>query len=88
MLSKTRNLNPIISLQVTERKWFHTKKIIKKKNPIEIIMDADDTVHFANTPAQAEFLQHSLEQVARNITLYVNTYKTEFMCFKQNRAIK
>ena len=36
-----------------------------------------------NRPAQAKFLLHSLEQATRGIGLYVNTNKTEFMCFKQ-----
>ena len=40
---------------------------------------ADDLALLANTPAQAEFLLHRLEQVARDIDLYVNAKKTEYM---------
>ena len=48
-------------------------------------MDADyanDLVLLANTPAQAEFLQHRLEQTAGDIGLHVNSNKT-FMCFNE-----
>ena len=48
---------------------------------------ADDLVFLANTPSQLESLLHSLEQTARGIRLYVNSDKTEFMCFIQNSAI-
>ena len=40
--------------------------------------DADDLVFFTNTPAQAEYLLHSLEQAARDIVLHMNSDKTEF----------
>ena len=36
----------------------------------------DDLMLFTNTP----------EQTAKNISFYVNTDKTEFMCFKQDGA--
>ena len=36
----------------------------------------DDLAFQANTPAQAEFLLHSLEQAARGIGLYVEANKT------------
>ena len=52
--------------------------------------DVDSAVNlvlFANTPAQAEFLQHRKEQIVRSIGLFVNVNKTEFMCFKQEGAI-
>ena len=41
---------------------------------------ADDLVLFKNTPTQAESL---LGQAVGGISLCVNTYKTEFMSFKQ-----
>ena len=41
---------------------------------------ADDLVLFANILAEAKYLLHSLEQVARDIGLYVNSDKTEFVC--------
>ena len=47
---------------------------------------ADDLVIFANTPAQAESLLHSLGQAAGGIVLCVNANKTEFKCLKQERA--
>ena len=40
-----------------------------------------------NTPAQIEPLMHSPKQAAREIGLYVNWDKTEFMCFNQDGAI-
>ena len=47
---------------------------------------ADDLTHLANTPAQAISLLYSLEQAARDIGLFVNSDKTDFMCFKQDGA--
>ena len=44
---------------------------------------ADDIAILANTPDQAETLQHSLERAAANIGLYVNAHKTEYMCYNQ-----
>ena len=49
--------------------------------------DADDLVFLTNTPSQAEYLLHRLEQAARGIGFYVNTYETVFMCFKHDQAI-
>ena len=49
------------------------KKATNRQRPIETITDAgyvDYLVLLANTPAQAESLLHSLEQVARGIGLY------------------
>ena len=40
-----------------------------------------------NIPAQAETLLHSLEQAAADIDLYVNTDKTEYMCFNERGDI-
>ena len=48
---------------------------------------ADDLILLANTPAQAESLQHSLKQAARGFGLYVNSDKTDFTCFDQDSAI-
>ena len=44
---------------------------------------ADDLALLANIPDQTESLLHYLEQVTVGIGLYLNTNKTEFMCFKQ-----
>ena len=41
----------------------------------------------ANTPTQAETLQHSLERAAAGIGLHVNAHKTEYMCFNQTGDI-
>ena len=35
-----------------------------------------------NTPAQMKSLLHHVEQLARGIGLYVNSNKTEVICFK------
>ena len=45
------------------------------------------TVLLANSPIQAESLLHSLEWAAGGIGLYVNTDKTEYMCFNQRGDI-
>ena len=42
-----------------------------------------DLVFLANTPTQAEYRLHSLEQAAGGIGLHVNADKTECMCFNQ-----
>ena len=41
----------------------------------------------ADAPSQAESLLHSLEQVAKSISLYVNSEKTEFLYFNQCSVI-
>ena len=49
-------------------KWFYTHTHTQSRRyPVETMTDAgyaDDLVLLANKPAQAESLQHSLEQVA------------------------
>ena len=40
----------------------------------------------ANTPVQAKPLLHNLKQAARGIRLYLNSDKTEFICFNQDGA--
>ena len=47
----------------------------------------DDLALLTNTPAEAEFQLLSLDQVAEGISVYVNTIRTEFICFKQEGAI-
>ena len=42
---------------------------------------ADDIALLANTPTQAKYQLHSLEQAAGSIGLHVNAEKTDFMCF-------
>ena len=77
----TENVN-----RSNEIKWFHTQK--KSRYPVETITDpvyADHLALLANTPAQAESLLHSQKETARGIGLYVNSDRTEFMCFKMVR---
>ena len=45
------------------------------------------TAILANTPDQAETLQHSLERAAAGIGLHVNAHKTEYMCYNQTGDI-
>ena len=47
----------------------------------------DEQKLLTNTPVQAESLLHSLDQAARDIDLYENKDKIEFICFKQKEAI-
>ena len=69
-----------------ERKRFHIlKKARSRWYTIETISDADytdDLVLLINITGQAESLLPNLEQKARGIGLYVNSVKTQFMCFK------
>ena len=63
-----------------KRKWFHIKKIRKRQYPAKTITVTDANyiqylALFVNTPAQAESLLHSLEQIAGGIGLHVNTNK-------------
>ena len=57
-----------------------------RRHPAQTITDTDNADHIAflaNTFADAESLQHSLERAAGGIGLYVNADKTEYMCFNQ-----
>ena len=61
-----------------------------KRYPAKTITDADyadDIAILANTPNQAETLQHSLEQAAAGIGLHVNAHKTEYMCYDETGDI-
>ena len=51
------------------------------------VSEVDNQALLANTPASAKSLLHSLELTAKSIGLCVNTDKTQFICFKQNRLI-
>ena len=53
-------------------------------------MDADyidDIAFLANTPTQAKFLLHSLEQAAGGIGLHLNADKMEYICYNQKGDI-
>ena len=57
-----------------------------RKYPVKTITDADyadDIAILANTPNQAETLEHGLERAASGIGLHVNAHNTEHMCFNQ-----
>ncbi len=47
----------------------------------------DDIAILANTPAQTETPQSSLDQAAAGINLHVNADKMEYMCFNQRGDI-
>ena len=73
-----------------ERKWLYTKKARSRWYSTETIIDADyadDIAFLANTPNQAESLQHSLEKVAGGISFHVNADKIGYICFNQKRDI-
>ena len=68
-------------------------ELTKKRSsryPAKTITDtdyADDIAILANSPNQAETLQHSLERAAVGIDLYVNAHKTEYMYYNQTGDI-
>ena len=65
---------------------FKLAKERSRRYPTQTFTDvdfSDDIALLANTPTQAESLQHSLERTACGIGLHVNADKTEYMCFNQ-----
>ena len=69
---------------------FELTKKRSRRFPAKTITDADyadDIAILANSPNQAETLLHSLERAATCIGLYVNTHKTEYMCYNQTGDI-
>ena len=71
--------------KIRENSFELTKKR-SRRYPAKTITDANyanDIAILANTPNQAEKLQHSLERAATGIELHVNAHKTEYMCFNQ-----
>ena len=71
-------------------KWFELTKKRSRRYPVKTITkadSADDIAILANTPNQAETLQHSLERAATGIGLHVNAHKTEYMCYNQTGDI-
>ena len=68
------------------REGFELTKKRSIRYPAKTITDADYVdaiVILANTPNQAETLQHSLERATAGIGLHLNAHKTEYMCFNQ-----
>ena len=69
---------------------FELTKKRSRRYPAKTITDADytdDITILANTPTQAETLQHSLERAVGGIGLHVNAHKTEYMCLNQTGII-
>ena len=69
---------------------FKLAKERSRKYPAQIITDADyadDIALLANSPAQDESLQHSLERAAGGIGIHVNTDKREYMSFNHRGSI-
>ena len=64
-----------------------TLKIVRSRYSTETLNEhyADDQALLVNTPAES--LLNSPEQAARDIGLYMDTDKTEFMCFNQDGVI-
>ena len=78
------------SIDNIREKGFVLTKKRSRRYPAKTITDADyadDIALLANTPNQAETLEHRLERAAAGIGLHVNAQKTEFMCFNQKGDI-
>ena len=74
------------SIDKIRENGFELTKKWCRRYPAKTITDADyadGIALLANTPNQAETLQHSLERAAAGIGLHVNAHKTEYMCFNQ-----
>ena len=78
------------SIDKIRENGFEVKKKKSRRYPPKTITDAayaDDIAILANTPNQAETVLHSLERAAAGRGLYVNTHKTEYMCYNQTGDI-
>ena len=76
------------SIDKIRENGFELTKKRSRGHPAKTITDyADDIVILANTPNQAETLQHSLERAAAGIGLHVNAHKMEYMCNNQTDDI-
>ena len=78
------------SIDKIRENGFELKKKRSRRYPEKTITDADyadDIAILANTPNQAEILQHSLEQAAAGIGVHVNAHKTEYICYNQTGDI-
>ena len=65
---------------------FELTKNRSRRYPAKTITYADyanDIAILANTPNQAETLQHRFERAPEGIGLHVNAHKTEYVCFNQ-----
>ena len=78
------------SIDKIKENGFELTKKRSRRYPAKTVTDAnyaDDIAILANTPAQAETLQHCLERASAGIGLHVNAHKTEYMCFNQTGDI-
>ena len=78
------------SIDKIRENGFQLTKKRSRRYPAKTITDADYAdiiVLLANTPNQAEKLQHSLERTAAGICLHFNAHKTEYMCYNQTGDI-
>ena len=78
------------SIDKIKENGFELTKKRSRRYPVKTITDADyadDIAILAKTPDQAETLLHSLERASASIGLYVNAYKTEYMCYNQTGDI-
>ena len=78
------------SIDKIKENGFKLTKERSRRHSAKTITDADyadDIALLANSPAQAENLQHSLERAAAGIGLHVNAHKAEHMCFNQTGNI-
>ena len=74
------------SIDIVKDKGFKLAKERNRTYTAQTVIDADyaeDIRFWANTPALAESLQHSLERIAGGIGLHFNADKTEYICFNQ-----
>ena len=78
------------SIDIMKDDGFKVAKERCRNYPAQTIADADyadDIALLANTPAQAETLQHSLERAVANVGLHVYAEKMEYVCFNQRGDI-
>ena len=78
------------SIDKIRENGFELKKKRSRRYPAKTFTDADytdDIALLANAPNKAETLRHSSERAAAGIGLYVNTHKTEYMCYNQTGDI-
>ena len=74
------------SINLIKDKDFTFKKFKSKLRPAGAMKDTNQA-DVVFTPAQAEYVLHSLEQATRVIGLYVNGNNTDLTYFKQDLAI-
>ena len=78
------------SIDLMKDNGFKLAKERSRRYPAQTIREAnyaDDIAILANTPAQGESLQHSLERAAGCIGLHVNADETEYKRFNQRDDI-